>query len=199
MTFPVAGVAYNAASFTAGCGTGGVGDICGTVVDTGSGVSAVRVSLRQGGGLYWNGTSFASISEVLLTPTGTTSWTYAFAVASFPANGSYTARTVGTNGAGATTSVSTTFTIDLLAPPAPAGTASVTNPTTATTATFTFADTESGVVVFKCQLDGSAYTPCSSPKTYTGLTPGSHTFRVLAEDLAGNQSGAVGYTWLQTA
>lgn len=197
VTFPVSGARYNVAGFNAGCGTADVGDLCGTAADTGSGVSTLRLSLRQGSGNYWNGTAFASITEVLLTPSGTASWSYAFAAASFPANGSYTARAVGTDGAGATTNVATTFTIDTLAPPTPTGTASVTNPTAATAATFTFADAESGVV-FKCQLDGSAYSPCTTPKTYTGLGTGSHTFRVLAEDAAGNQSGTAHYTWIIT-
>jgi len=39
---------------------------------------------------------------------------------------------------------------------------------------------------FDCSLDGVAYAGCVSPKSYTGLTDGSHTFRVRAQDKAGN-------------
>jgi subtilisin family serine protease len=39
---------------------------------------------------------------------------------------------------------------------------------------------------FRCRLDTSAWKPCTSPKTYKGLTKGTHTFRVRAIDQAGN-------------
>jgi acid phosphatase type 7 len=39
---------------------------------------------------------------------------------------------------------------------------------------------------FSCQLDGGGFSPCSSPKSYSGLSNGSHTFEVKATDAAGN-------------
>lgn len=53
-----------------------------------------------------------------------------------------------------------------------------------TTATFAFTSSE-GSSTFECRL-GSTWTPCSSPKTYTGLAPGTYRFEVRARDAAGN-------------
>jgi RHS repeat-associated protein len=50
---------------------------------------------------------------------------------------------------------------------------------------FSFTATE--VATFECSMDGAAYSACSSPKEYKNLTEGSHTFKVRATDLAGNQ------------
>lgn len=51
-------------------------------------------------------------------------------------------------------------------------------------ATFAFSANEPAT--FTCQLDGGTLESCSSPKTYTGLARGSHTFAVYAIDTAGN-------------
>ena len=58
-------------------------------------------------------------------------------------------------------------------------------PISSETATFQFSSTETSST-FACSLDGGAYTSCSSPKTYTGLIPGPHTFSVRATDAVGN-------------
>ena len=47
-----------------------------------------------------------------------------------------------------------------------------------------FASSEAGST-FTCSLDGKAFTPCTSPATVT-VTPGKHTFEVVAKDSAGN-------------
>jgi hypothetical protein len=57
--------------------------------------------------------------------------------------------------------------------------------TTSTTARFSFSSNEQGAT-FECSIDGGAFIPCASPKEYTSLTVGSHSFRVRAKDAAGN-------------
>lgn len=51
-------------------------------------------------------------------------------------------------------------------------------------AIFTFEANEEAT--FECRLDGGAFMPCASPKSYIGLAEGEHVFEVRATDLAGN-------------
>jgi hypothetical protein len=53
------------------------------------------------------------------------------------------------------------------------------------TATFSFSSSEQNSS-FQCSLDGATFSSCTSPKSYAGLTQGSHTFSVKATDSAGN-------------
>ena len=83
LTFPV-----NAASYTnavwdaaAGCATS---RICGTATDTGSGIQKVEISIQQGSGNYWNGSSFSSGSQFWNLGTGTTSWSLPFPFVELP-------------------------------------------------------------------------------------------------------------------
>lgn len=48
-----------------------------------------------------------------------------------------------------------------------------------TDVSFAFSSTTSDVN-FECSLDGGAFASCTSPKTYTGLADGEHSFRVRA-------------------
>ncbi len=95
LTFPGTG-AYSAAGWNGGCSS----SICGTASDTGgSNLQQVRVSIQRGSGNYWNGTSFSSAAPVWNLASGTTSWSYAFPAANFPADGTYTVEVRATDNA----------------------------------------------------------------------------------------------------
>jgi hypothetical protein len=110
------------------------------------------------------------------------------------ADGSHTFQVRQTDAAGNTgPSATYTWTIDATAPAAPTVTASPANPTNLTSASFSFTG-EAGAT-FECQLDGSAFAACTSPKSYAGLAEGSHTFNVRQTDTAGNTSPNRTFTW----
>lgn len=48
---------------------------------------------------------------------------------------------------------------------------------------------------YECSLDGGTFAPCVSPKEYSGLQPGEHTFKVRAVDVAGNVGGSANRAW----
>ncbi len=66
-------------------------------------------------------------------------------------------------------------------------------------AAFSFTADETGAT-FQCALDGAAFAACTSPKSYSGLSVGSHTFQVRATDTAGNvDQTPASQTWSITA
>jgi len=54
--------------------------------------------------------------------------------------------------------------------------------------TFRFTSNEPTGATFTCSLDGAAFTTCTSPLTLSNLASGTHSFRVLTTDQAGNVS-----------
>jgi uncharacterized protein len=72
------------------------------------------------------------------------------------------------------------------------------NPSNSSSATFTFSGTDSGsgLLSFECQLDAGGFAACPSPKNYSGLADGSHTFDVRAKDSTGNlDPSPASFTW----
>lgn len=197
LTFPVDGGIYNAAGWAEGCPVAGV---CGKVKDT-QGVTAVVVSIRQGSGNWWGGSSFNKTSESFNAATLETlgakssAWRYPFGS---PAAGSYTVHVRATDEAGNTTppgsQAESTFTIKVSAPPVPSIQSGPEEETSEKSASFTFSDSETGVS-FLCAKDEAKFTPCTSPKTYETASQGEHTFFVEARDAAGNVSVPAQYSW----
>jgi hypothetical protein len=85
-------------------------------------------------------------------------------------------------------------------PPATTITATPPAGTTSTSASVSFTGSDNvGVTAYECSLDGAGYAPCSSPKAYSGLGAGPHTFSVRAKDAAGNvDASPASYTWTVT-
>ena len=102
--------------------------------------------------------------------------------------GANTLRLCLTNGAGNRGQVSTTLSKDTGTPETTI-TLKPASPTAGANAKFEFSGNDpggSGVVSFECRRDGGAWAVCTSPREYTGLADGSHSFEVKAIDQAGN-------------
>lgn len=96
--------------------------------------------------------------------------------------------------------VSRSFTVDLTPPPPPTFDGVPSDPSGSSASfsfSFSFSDAEAGVG-FTCSLDGATPTTCTSPRAYSALSDGSHTFEVRAIDAAGNASDPATYTWSVT-
>lgn len=90
-----------------------------------------------------------------------------------------------TDGAGNRSESKTlTINLDKTAPETSIGSGPST-PTRSASASFGFSSPEAGAT-FECKLDGGAFAPCTSPKGYSALKDGKHTFSVRAVDTAGN-------------
>jgi hypothetical protein len=108
------------------------------------------------------------------------------------ADGQHTFKVHATSGSTNGPDAAYTWTIDSGAPQITAKPAS---PSTGGSTSFSFSHTE-GTYTFKCQLDGTGFSTCSSPKTYSSLADGSHTFQVQALSADGVATSAASATWV---
>ena len=83
--------------------------------------------------------------------------------------------------------------MDTLSPSAPSITSGPSGPTSSTSASFGFSGEADAT--FECRLDSGTWESCTSPKSYSSLGQGSHTFEVRQSDQAGNTSAEASRTW----
>jgi YD repeat-containing protein len=107
--FPAADGLYDSDGWnggSAGCTGAPASGICGTAADSGSaGVQKVELSLRDGTGNYYGGTSFNQPSETYLTATGTSTWSYGLLASKLTDGHSYTLHVKATDNVGNVESV----------------------------------------------------------------------------------------------
>ncbi len=60
---------------------------------------------------------------------------------------------------------------------------------------FSASDSGSGIDRTECQIDGSGFAACNSPKAYATLAEGQHKFDVRSIDKAGNVSAVASHSW----
>jgi hypothetical protein len=82
-------------------------------------------------------------------------------------------------------------------PPTVTITSGPSDPTQSDKATFRFTASELGTT-FSCRLDSGAWQACTNPKTYNGISVGTHTFFIYGTDPAGNVGRTVTYRWTRT-
>ena len=163
-----------------------------------SGVAGGNFALAVGGGL--GGTpAISGVSAVGGAPSAT--WT----VSASTGSGSGTLGLNFTSASGISAPINNSlpfvgqvYTLDL-APPTTTLTATPAANSASSTASFTFTgnDVGTGVVGFEFSLDGGAFTPATSPQSFTGLADGTHTFQVRAVDGAGNvDASPESFNWI---
>jgi hypothetical protein len=108
------------------------------------------------------------------------------------ADGSHTFQVEAVDADGVATAVASfTWTVSTAAPTI---TAKPSSPSANSSPSFSFIH-PAGAYTFKCQLDGGGLSACTSPKSYSSLADGSHTFQVEAVDADGVVTPARTYTW----
>jgi hypothetical protein len=106
--------------------------------------------------------------------------------ASFPL-GTTTVTCTATDAAGNSASASFQVTVADSTPPTVSITSAPTGIVASRSASVSFTASDGTTT---CRLDGGAFSPCSSPATYSGLADGAHAFVVHAQDASGNSAEA---------
>ena len=134
------------------------------------------------------------VNDTVVATTGSAPYSARWSSATVP-DGAVTIKARATDtSSGVATSPGRSVTVDNSAPDTSIG-SGPTGSVASRSASFGFSSGDPGAT-FECSLDGSAYASCSSPKPYTALADGPHTFRVRASDLAGNvDASAASASW----
>jgi hypothetical protein len=110
------------------------------------------------------------------------------------AEGAHTFEIRQTDQAGNSSAVaSRTWTVDTVAPPAPSITSGPSGFVSSASASLAFTGETSPT--FECRIDSGGWSSCTSPRAYSSLSEGSHTFEVRQTDQAGNVSSVASRTW----
>jgi hypothetical protein len=159
------------------------------------------------GSVTWTGAPAAysvsaSVSAAATTPVG------AYTITLSSPAGTTDETNPNTTGGKLEDTIATSITVHVVAPvvtdstpPDTSITANPANPTSSTSASFSFTGTDdvtpSASLTFECKLDGGAFATCTSSKSYSGLSEGSHTFQVRAKDAANNfDATPASFTWI---
>lgn len=121
------------------------------------------------------------------TPIGSTTADAAgnWSLQASPADGSHTYKADAADAAGNISAPSAPVTIAVTTVPETTIVSGPSGTVVSRSGTFVFSSDETDAT-FECSLDGAVFAPCTTPKTYTGLAAGAHTFSVRARDAAGS-------------
>lgn len=159
-----------------------------------TGISPTSGSTAGGTSVVITGTNFTGATVVRFGATDASGFTVDSATqitATSPAGAAGAVDvTVQTPSGTSATSVADQFTY-VAAPATPTITSSPASLSNSSNATFQFS-LASGTA--ECAIDGGAFSACTSPRSYTGLADGSHTFQVKAVN-SGVYSSAASYSW----
>jgi hypothetical protein len=103
----------------------------------------------------------------------------------------FTVEAIDADGFAASSTASVTWMVDTSAPSI---TSHPTDPSSNPSPSFSFG--HGSYSSFQCRLDAASYSACSSPKSYSSLAEGSHTFDVRAVDADGATTASASFGWL---
>lgn len=112
-------------------------------------------------------------------------------VLTFTTEGSHTLEVTATDAGGTVSPPSrVSFAVSFAAPTPVVTVPSADGAVLTSAPTFEFSSPGDANVAFRCRVDATAFEACTSPRSYTGMTAGAHTFTVEATNTLGNAGTA---------